>query len=189
MRVPSGSMEPTIEVGDQIWVTNAAYDLRVPFMQKVLAKISDPERGDVVVFNDPQTEGRLLIKRLIGLPGDTVVIQDGWVTINGAKVAIRPEKEPFLFQEVLPNGIKHWIKRNPDLASYSSQRAQSFNIPVDQYLFLGDARDNSADGRYFGLISRKELVGRAERILANATWNKGEWPVLRPERIGERLQL
>src|ERR1700759_4866306 len=81
--IPSGSMEPTIQVGDHVLVDKMAYDLKIPFTARSLLRVSEPTRGDVIVFKDPRDPSINLIKRLVGLPGDHLTIEDGVVRVNG----------------------------------------------------------------------------------------------------------
>src|ERR1700679_3187629 len=83
--VPSGSMEPTIHVGDHIFVNKLAYDVHLPYMKTRVVEMADPQRGDIIVFHNPQSDIRM-VKRLIGLPGDRIHIEDGFVTVNGAPI-------------------------------------------------------------------------------------------------------
>lgn len=172
--IPSGSMKPTILVGDRILVNKLAYDLKIPYTTWHLAKWSDPERGDIVVFFSPE-DGKRLVKRVIGLPGDTITMKKNRLFINGEFVKyealdqeiikeIAPEQQPhyLFFSENLP-GKKHSVMFTPSRPSLHS--FAPVTIPEGKYFMMGDNRDNSADSRYFGFVDRKLIVGRAITVV------------------------
>lgn len=163
--VPTGSMQPTIEIGDRILVNKMAYDLRLPFTTTSLIKRADPQRGDIVTFMSQVADNRL-VKRVIGVPGDIVAMQHNVLTINGERLAYRADTagagEAQLLTEQI-DAIAHKVK----LAPYSSGR-DSFSavkVPPGHYLVLGDNRDNSADSRVIGFVPRSEITGRASTVL------------------------
>lgn len=175
--VPTGSMNPTIIEGDRLLVDKHAYGLRVPFTRLRLTEGEAPGRGDIVVFDSP-ADGQSLVKRIIGLPGDEIALQDEALIVNGEPVAYAPGDArhladlladtaaagPKVVREALP-GRGHDIlllrARHPG-PSFGAVR-----VPADQYLMLGDNRDNSADSRYFGFVPRSHLVGRASRVVVS----------------------
>jgi signal peptidase I len=140
-QVPSESMRPTIEIDDRILVNKLAFGLRIPFTQIYAIRFGHPERGDVVILRSP-ADGTTLVKRLMGLPGDRIEVKDGRVLIDG---------KPLEMEERLP--LAHG---GPDFGPIT--------IPEQQYLVLGDNRDESFDGRSFGLVDQDLLQGKAERI-------------------------
>lgn len=168
--VPSGSMQPTIQIGDRILVNKMAYDVRVPFTTTSLIKRADPQRGDIVIFMSEAADNRL-VKRVIGLPGDVVAMQHNVLSINGKRLAYQAaesdgamvsDDEAKLLTEQLDT-LAHQVK----LAPFSTGR-DSFNavkVPPGHYLVLGDNRDNSADSRVIGFVPRDEIVGRASKVL------------------------
>lgn len=164
-QVPSGSMLPAILVGDRIVVDKLAYDLRIPFTQRRIARWADPARGDVVTFTSPEDE-RLLVKRVIGLPGDLVGMVDNRLTINGEPLDYRPlqRRGSFLrFEERLPDSVRSVVVQ----AAVSGSRADSFapvQVPSGHYLMLGDNRDHSRDSRAFGFVARERILGRATAV-------------------------
>lgn len=163
--VPTGSMQPTIEIGDRILVNKMAYDLRLPFTTTSLIKRADPQRGDIVTFMSKVADNRL-VKRVIGVPGDIVAMQHNVLTINGERLTYQADSaeagEAQLLTEQI-DAIAHKVK----LAPYSSGR-DSFSavkVPPGHYLVLGDNRDNSADSRVIGFVPRSEITGRASTVL------------------------
>jgi signal peptidase I len=192
--IPSASMRPTLLEGDLVLVDRVAYDLKVPFTDRAVAHLREPARGDIVVFSSPR-DGTRLIKRLIAVPGDTVEMRDKRLVINGrpAQYAARD-----MAMEPLGNGVAvpavRLVEKTPDgehaiqwLSGIASRDSIApFVVPDGHYLMLGDNRDDSADSRYFGLVERRLLTGRAERVLVSADM-QGSW---RPrfERFGRRLQ-
>ena len=182
--VPSGSMEPSILVGDRILVDRAAYDLRVPLFGQRLLTFADPVRGDVVVFESAAADKRL-VKRVIGVPGDVVAMRGNALVLNGEPLAYRLVSRAghgAVFEESLP-GTPHAIR----LSATPSPRA-SFDpvtVPAGHYLVLGDNRDSSADSRAFGFVPREEIIGRSDRVVLSLDYEA--WFMPRFERFGETL--
>ncbi|MXN78502.1 signal peptidase I [Burkholderia sp. 4701] len=188
-KIPSGSMVPTLLVGDFILVNKFDYGLRMPITNTKFTQGRALERGDVVVFRYPKDESVDYIKRVIGLPGDTVAYQDKQLTINGKPVPetalpdyFDDERQNYAkqFEESL-DGRKNAILNNPavppfvmgaydypyrDNCTYNS-RGVICKVPAGHYFMMGDNRDNSADSRYWGFVPDKNIVGRAFFIWMN----------------------
>lgn len=175
-KVPSGSMKPTILEGDRVFVNKMAYDLKVPFTTLHLAEWSAPKRGDIVVFYSPQ-DGTRLVKRTVGLPGDTVELRDDELIINGEKVAYRTIANELLqdlapadranstyASEALP-GRSHLVAGIPELAA--KRNFGPIQVPEGCFFMMGDNRDNSYDSRYFGVVKRSRILGRATAVVAS----------------------
>lgn len=172
--VPSGSMKPTILEGDAIFVDKLAYDLKVPFTTLHLARWADPRRGDIVVFYAPHNDMRM-VKRVIGLPGDTVAMINNRLFINGQAVAYEPvaatastgisagELDRSRLAEEWLGDIRHRVMFKPGEDLHNT--FPPITVPPGQYLLLGDNRDNSADSRYFGFVPRERILGKATRVL------------------------
>lgn len=171
--VPTGSMRPTILIGDRVFVNKVAYDLKIPYTTVHLAKWSDPKRGDIVVFYSPK-DGMRLIKRVIGLPGDTLAMRENHLFINGEFVDYDPlqlenfdqlkldQQDRYVFLNENLNGKEHAVMLSPSRPSLST--FAPVIIPEGQYFMMGDNRDNSADSRFFGFVDRKLIVGRATMV-------------------------
>jgi signal peptidase I len=171
--VPSGSMKPTILEGDRIFVNKLAYDLKIPFTRIHLAEWADPRRSDVVILYSP-TDGKRLVKRVIGLPGDMLELRANKLFINGAPVDYQPldnatilqlpeaERPSHLYatEELLPR--PHPVMTTPGVVAARS--FEPVTIPAGQFFVMGDNRDNSADSRFIGLIDRARIVGRTRSI-------------------------
>ncbi|USU15201.1 signal peptidase I [Paraburkholderia fungorum] len=188
-KIPSGSMVPTLLVGDFILVNKFDYGLRLPITNTKVTEGRPLERGDVVVFRYPKDESVDYIKRVIGLPGDTVAYQDKQLTINGKPVPETPLPD-YLDEERLGyakqfeeniDGRKNAILNNPavppfivgaedypyrDNCTYNA-RGVICKVPPGNYFMMGDNRDNSADSRYWGFAPDKNIVGRAFFIWMN----------------------
>ncbi|CAN0619538.1 signal peptidase I [Burkholderia multivorans] len=188
-KIPSGSMVPTLLVGDFILVNKFDYGLRMPVSNTKLTQGRPLERGDVVVFRYPKDESVDYIKRVIGLPGDTIAYQDKQLTINGKPVAETAMPDYFdeermnyakQFEESL-DGRKNAVLNNPavppfvmgaydypyrDNCTYNS-RGVICKVPPGHYFMMGDNRDNSADSRYWGFVPDQNIVGRAFFIWMN----------------------
>lgn len=162
--VPSGSMLPTIEIGDRVTVNKMAYDFRLPFTDTVLANLSDPERGDIVIIASQAADERLL-KRVIGLPGDTVAMQDEQLIINSQPLryqVIKDSAQALYLNEQLGT-LWHQIRIDKTKESAYGNLA-TITIPPDHYLVMGDNRRNSADSRLYGLVPRSELQAKATAV-------------------------
>jgi len=171
--VPTGSMKPTILEGDRVYVNKLAYDLKVPFTTRHLAEWSDPQRGDIVVFFSPR-DGTRLVKRVVGLPGDTIELRHNVLVLNGQPVEYQPIAEGLLrdvapmdraalvfASEQLP-GQRHVVAGIPSLPALRDFGPQ--RVPEGHYFMMGDNRDNSFDSRYFGPVPRKQIIGRATAV-------------------------
>ncbi|MFK7732344.1 MAG: signal peptidase I [Pseudomonadales bacterium] len=167
--VPTGSMKPTIIEGDRLLVNKMAYDLRLPFTHISLIKRSDPERGDIVIF-DSQSADKRLVKRVIGLPGDVVAMRNNRLRINGQDLAYRDATlgQPFAEAEEDLLGLRHKIWFYPQATQMSS--FEPVRIPEGHYMVMGDSRDNSADSRVIGMVPRGEIVGRAKQVVMSLNY-------------------
>lgn len=159
--VPTGSMLPTIVEGDRIFVDKMAYRLEVPFTDIEIMKMGQPERGDIVVFNSKKADNRL-VKRVIGLPGDTVSLQDNRLIINGQSLVYSD------FNESLGNEhLGETIHKVQFVGASTADRFAPVTVPQGHYLVLGDNRNNSADSRYIGFVPESELQGRATNVVVS----------------------
>jgi signal peptidase I len=167
--VPSQSMEPTILVGDRIFVNKLAYDLKVPFTTWHVATWGGPSRGDIVVFYSP-TDGKRMVKRVVGLPGDTIQLNNNTLLINGKPLSYGPlqasinvadltDSQPLQFATEKLGDTLHTVMVQPQKPAMRSFNAEQ--IPNGMYFMMGDNRDNSGDSRYFGLVPRDAIVGKA----------------------------
>ncbi len=191
--IPSASMHPNLLEGDVVFVNRLAFDVRIPLTDIVLAHIGDPQRGDIVTFSSPQ-DGTRLIKRVIGLPGDTIEMRGKRLIVNGVPAdyeTLRLTDEPLAASGVKALHVEENTAENHHEIQWLAERGMrdSFGpivIPPDHFLMLGDNRDNSADSRWFGLVARERIIGRAERILVSADY-KDSW-ALRFDRFGKALR-
>jgi signal peptidase I len=193
--VPTGSMKPTIVEGDRIFTNKLAYDLKVPYTTWHIVSWDDPKRGDIVVFDSP-ADGKRLVKRVIGLPGDAVAMRNNRLFINGEAVKYESldqkdseelassmqDPDHRFYSEDL-KGKKHPLmitSRRPSLRSFEAQA-----VPEGQYFMMGDNRDNSADSRYFGFVERNRILGQATVIVISLDLENNYQP--RWERFFTRL--
>ena len=180
--VPTGSMKPTILEGDVIVESKIAYDLKLPFTDKTLLRLDEPERGDIVVFSSEKS-GKRLIKRLVGLPGDRIQVTNDQLIINGVMATYKrapaddpripetaPDRDTGLYAlESMHDMAEHLIII--DDTKYNPHRdTPPIVVPEDHYFFMGDNRDNSADSRTYGAAPRSELMGRAFGIMISVKW-------------------
>ena len=185
-RIPSGSMKPTLLVGDFIFVKKYSYGLRLPVLEKKILDIEKPRRGDVAVFRLPSDPSIHYIKRVIGLPGDKIIYQDHKLTINGDEVAMNRdssnplhEMKPQFIEEIDDN--RHTIITSN--ANFSIGEGY-YEVPKNSYFMMGDNRDNSRDSRFIGSIPEEYLVGKAARIWMHM--DGFEWPDIK--RIGRKIE-
>lgn len=156
--VPSGSMQPTVRIGDRVFVDKAAYGLRTPLGHGYLVRGAEPRRGDVVVLEAPDT-GIVLLKRVVAVPGDRVEVRSGQVWIDGAPSPVHVRDADGAELEELRGGRVHTVDLGDGGPDYGPMA-----VPADRYLVLGDNRGGSRDGRFFGLVERDALLGRVERV-------------------------
>ena len=167
-QIPTGSMIPTLNVGDFILVNKYAYGVRLPIIGTKIIQVKDPDRGEVIVFVPPH-ENKYYIKRVIGLPGDTVRYEDKTLFINGELIS-KDYVESIMIQTSigdLPgvlysetiNGVEH-ATQNIDAVGRQRTRT-NWVIPNGHYFMMGDNRDNSSDSRVWGTVTYEDIVGKA----------------------------
>lgn len=173
--VPTGSMKPTIFEGDRIVVNKLAYDFKLPFTTWRLASWADPARGDIVVLYSP-VDGKRLVKRVVGVPGDTVSMIEDRLIVNDEPVSYAAPR-PELVSGPTPGGSGKLIAaENLDGRSHAIMISHGPNcrpnfapvtVPDDTYFLMGDNRNESFDSRYFGPVPRDRIVGRATVVAAS----------------------
>jgi len=197
--VPSGSMEPTLRVGDRILVNKLAYGPRLPFTNTAI-KLGQPERGDVVVFRYPGNVSEFYVKRLVGLPNDLVTYSRGVVRINDqpfdvkvdSAVVPKAEDRGQIFVDETAGNQKRIIKLNVAMPGeritpiawmeryakncvvISSQDWQC-KVPEGKYLMMGDNRDNSVDSRVWGFLDEYEVYGKVTKVIFNLSDMRRSW--------------
>lgn len=188
-QIPSASMEPTLQNGDFILTSKYSYGVRLPVLHKTIIPTGEVKRGDVIVFRYPPQPEINYIKRVVGLPGDQFMFEDGRITINNVEVPIqaintrygfdRGERRYQVYREQLPNK-SHLIQFDYDPRARMNTRrmpqgessftdGKTFTIPEGHYFVMGDNRDDSLDSRYFGLVPEENLVGKALFIWLNSS--------------------
>jgi signal peptidase I len=191
-RIPSGSMMPTLLVGDFILVNKFDYGIRLPVLNTKIIDIGEPKRGDVVVFRYPKDPSVDYIKRVVGLPGDRIGYYNKILHINGKPIAQVPAgvyvgkgsgvsmSGAGERQEQLGD-VQHQILVMPRTPGLEGE----FVVPENEYFVMGDNRDNSNDSRYWGTVPEENLVGKAFRVWMNWDSANGgiEW-----DRIGRKIQ-
>ncbi len=193
-RIPSGSMIPTLMIGDLILVNKFTYGVRLPIVNKKIVDVGSPERGDVMVFRYPVDPSVDYVKRVIGLPGDTIAYRNKRLSINGQPVQtvsapdyFDSERVTYTKQSVekLPRAsafIDHMILQDDERSGVITPGSFTFRgncvysdgntaitckVPDGQYFMMGDNRDNSADSRYWGFVPEENIVGKAFFIWMN----------------------
>jgi len=191
-KIPSGSMVPTLLVGDFILVNKFTYGIRIPVANKKIVDINLPKAGDVMVFRYPEDMSKDFIKRVIGTPGDTITYKDKRLTVNGKPVLTQStgtytdtESGGVRFFETFTEKLAekpHQMMVDPRFPSLDLARVRQFpnksnctyndegmtcKVPDGQYLMMGDSRDNSDDGRYWGFVPEENIVGKAVLVWMN----------------------
>ncbi len=177
-RIPSGSMMPTLLVGDFILVNKFAYGVRLPVLHTKILEWGEPKRGDVFVFRFPRDPSLDYIKRVVGLPGDHIGYVDKTLYINGKPIDATLEgpytdggaySQPneFLYKEDL-EGVRHDVIINRSRPTFDAE----YIVPEKHYFAMGDNRDNSNDSRYWGFVPEENLVGKALLIWMNWDFSK-----------------
>ena len=193
-RIPSGSLEPTLQIGDFILVNKYDYGLRLPVVHKKVVNNHLPERGDVVVFRWPPNPSFDFIKRVIGIPGDKISYINKELYVNGQKIPQTYLKEsvaideagnesPVIEKEENLLGVKHHIFID---AKSQSRDFKDIIVPPKQYLVMGDNRDFSADSRMWGFVPEENIVGKGVMIWMSWGGSKHGW--VRLNRLGKMIE-
>ena len=188
-RIPSPSMMPGLVDGDFIFVNKFSYGLRLPLLNTKIANIGEPKRGDVIVFRLPSDPSVHFIKRLVGLPGDHIVVRDNQVIINGK--AVPNERDGVYSGGYGFSGSPLALERlgaEQHVVMFASNRPSTDYeavVPAGHFFFMGDNRNDSADSRFpiVGFVPEENLVGHAVRVWMN--WQLPGWPLWR--RIGMKI--
>lgn len=186
--IPSGSMLPTLQIGDYVVVTKFAYGIRLPFTNTMLWQRGLPKRGDVIVFERPTAVPETLIKRVVGLPGETVEIIDGVLHVDGVPQPRTLLQPGYAFDDYLES-TRTWVSATADLYVEAFPRGEGearhlvlqarhlrryregpYRVPEGHVLVFGDNRDNSTDSRSFGAVPLGNIRGRAD--LVGFSWGK-----------------
>jgi signal peptidase I len=169
-KIPSGSMKPTLQIGDHILVSKFNYGIKLPFVRSTLIPTGTPQRGDIVVFIYPEDRSKDFIKRLAGIPGDTIEIRDKRILLNG-----------------LPWNDSHGVHADGIVLPGSVQPRDNFGpvkVPEGSLFVLGDNRDESYDSRFWGFVPMKDVLGKA--LVIYWSWDQEDHGV-RWSRIGSLL--
>jgi signal peptidase I len=193
--VPTGSMKPTILEGDRVFVNKMAYDLRFPFTLYRIAEWGNPGRGDIIVFFSP-ADGKRLVKRVVGLPGDVIEMRAGHLFLNGKAATYTPidddvaksfevrDPEHYIFvREAVENAVEHPILIAPE--QIAVRNFGPVTIPDGKYFAMGDNRDESFDSRYFGFVDRRSIVGKAVAVVVSV--DRENWYIPRWDRFFDKL--
>ncbi len=169
-KIPSGSMEDTLAIGDHILVNKFIYGTKIPFTDKRILKIRDPRRGDVIVFEYPEDPSKDFIKRVIGTPGDVVEEKDKKVYVNG-QLYVNP----------------HEVHKEPEIIPRDQNPRDNFGpikVPADSYFVMGDNRDRSYDSRFWGFVKNSKIKGLA--FIKYWSWDSDKFGV-RWKNIGKLI--
>lgn len=185
--ISGASMQPTLLDGDKVWVNKLAYDVKIPWTEISLAELDDPERGDVVIIDSKKANKRL-VKRIVGLPGDTIYIQNNSLVVNGEPAnyeVVSRDSTSIIIQEELEDMV-HQARLSSRYMNRSTRSHGPTVVPEDQYFVLGDNRDNSADSRVYSFIPRGEIIGRSSSVVFSLDSHNNYLP--RGERFLEGIE-
>ena len=184
--ISGASMLPALLDGDKVWVNKLAYDIKIPFTEISLSQLSDPSGGDVVIIDSKKADKRL-VKRIVGVPGDTIYMQNNALVINGKAAhyeVLSRDSDSVIIREELPNKT-HRARLSSRLLSRTARSYGPTVVPAGQYFVLGDNRDNSADSRVYSFVPREEIIGRSNSVVFSLDSNNNYLP--RGDRFLEGL--
>ena len=170
-KIPSGSMQPTLQIGDHILVNKFIYGVKVPYIGKTIIPFSKPDHGDIIVFRYPEDPDKDFIKRVVGVPGDRVEIKNKTVYVNN--VPLENDVGVHRDSRMLSGQVNH----RDNLAAVK--------VPADSYFVMGDNRDNSYDSRFWGFVAERSIKGKA--FIIYWSWDSDNFGV-RWGRIGSMLK-
>ena len=170
-KIPSGSMKPTLQIGDHILVSKFNYGVKLPFLRSTLIPVGTPKRGDILVFIYPEDRSKDFIKRLIGLPGDTIEIRNKKIFLNS--IPLNDTRGVYVDTLIIPGSVQPRDNFGP------------VTVPEDSIFVMGDNRDESYDSRFWGFVKMKDVLGKA--LIIYWSWNHEDtW--VRWGRIGTILR-
>ena len=183
-RIPSGSMENTLLIGDFLFVNKALYGAEVPLIHTRLPAVREPKRNDILVFDSVEEEGLKVVKRLIGMPGDTLAMEAGQLFRNGQRVnepyAVHADptrsEDPIQRAKMREWQLPHLVHRDPATYQPDLQEWGPIVVPADSFFMMGDNRDSSYDGRYWGFLPRKNVRGRP--LVVYFSYDPSSWRAL-----------
>jgi len=181
-KIPSGSMLPTLKIGDHLLVNKFIYGVHLPFTDIEIVPVSNPEFQDIVVFEYPEDQSKDFIKRVVGIPGDTISINDGRLIRNGKRVeeTYTNYAHDQRKQENYP--VERWPPHKFD--PRARDNLGPIEVPQDQYFVMGDNRDESYDSRFWGFVDSKDILGEAWIIY----WSWDSLFDIRFSRIGDLVE-
>lgn len=160
------SMQPNLLDGDKVWVNKVAYDVRLPFTDLRLLTLAEPRRGDIVII-DSEAAGKRLVKRIVGLPGDSIYMRNDFLVLNGEVAdyqVVEGGDEGVVVLENLP-GQEYQALLSNDPEQRASRSFGPVQVPEFHYFVLGDNRNNSADSRLYSFIPRDQIIGRSSSVV------------------------
>ncbi len=170
-KIPSGSMKPTLQIGDHILVNKFIFGVKVPYIDKTIIPFTNPDHGDIIVFKYPEDPEKDFIKRVIGVPGDLVEIKNKTVYVNN--IPVEHDVGVHTDSRVLSGQVNHRDNLEP------------VKVPADSYFVMGDNRDNSYDSRFWGFVAERSIKGKA--FIIYWSWDSDNFGV-RWGRIGSMLK-
>ena len=173
-KIPSGSMKPTLLIGDHLLVNKFIYGIKIPYLDRIIIPFKNPKRGDIVVFKWPKDESKDFIKRVIGVEGDVIEIKSDQLYINGEEITAEHVGE---FDDDNSSTVEKLEESLGDVKHYILDQYKKYEdfgpikVPKDSIFVMGDNRDNSDDSRYWGFVSLNKIKGKALIIY----WSWPHW--------------
>lgn len=203
-KIPTGSMIPTMKIGDHLFVNKLSYGLRLPFLDEVLTW-DNPKRGDIVIFKPPVDNGKIYVKRIVGLPGDTIKVEDNKFYVNGVQIIKTLTQDTSVMKDLMDQnkyseenydlynedyfGLIHYVMEYKHRDYLYMKFNFEIKVPDGSYFMMGDNRDNSEDSRVWGFVPRNQIFGKVMFVWLSLNWDKAmtiDW--LRYNRFGKIIK-
>jgi len=204
-KIPTGSMIPTMKIGDHLFVNKLAYGFRFPFIKEEIKTWSEPKRGDIVIFDPPLDNGKIYVKRIVGVPGDTITIKDDKFYVNGNEIIKNISQDRTVMNDLMDQNKYSAVNYDLFVEDFFDQKNfvlyykhrdylyMKFNleliVPEGKYFMMGDNRDNSEDSRVWGFVPRNRIYGKVMFVWLSLNWDNAFTPAwLRYNRFGKKIK-
>jgi len=204
-KIPTGSMIPTMKIGDHLFVNKLAFGFRLPFIKNEVKTWSDPKRGDIVIFDPPLDNGKIYVKRIVGVPGDKITVKDKNFYVNGIEVNKIISTDRKIMKDVMDQTKYSEINYDLYIEEFFDQKNyvlyykhrdylyMKFNlevvVPEGKYFMIGDNRDNSEDSRVWGFVPRNRIYGKVMFVWLSLNWDNAFTPAwIRYDRFGKIIK-
>lgn len=204
-KIPTGSMIPTMKIGDHLFVNKLAYGFRLPFFKDELKTWDNPKRGDIVIFDPPLDNGKIYVKRIVGVPGDTITVRDNKFYVNDNEIIRSISEDRTVMKDVMDQNKYSDLNYDLYVEEFFDQKNfvlyykhrdylyMKFNlevvVPEGKYFMMGDNRDNSEDSRVWGFVPRNRIYGKVMFVWLSLNWDNAFTPAwIRYNRFGKKIK-